>query len=274
MKKEYRDQFYQIFDGTLVQDGFVRRYQAYWKIDFAENWYICLWPKSDTQGYVFDVQLDIGCVSELDADECRNMHRSRSRKTLRRLDRDAHGPVFKLWSMPDYFPHALEVYKKYVSQLFRSINSLYDIYLLDRKLSSDMVTLSDERYIDMLLFLGKYTEAQQVANEMRKWIDFLNKKLSTDEQSIRSKLAEYYALPESIKKIVAHIIKSWESSIDNLPRQRENILSLKEKVNMLIDSLTFDNCDKKREELIKRAESNKEALKKLFSAKEIAIMGN
>ena len=272
MKREFADIFHKTFDDVLTADGFVQRSLSYWHIDFSNYWYFVIWLSPEGIGN-FDIYFDFGGLMEINSDDVNSKSEYASFYSFHKL---FYRPskFFKLWWIPEDFPSALRVFKENISPMINSFHSLFDLFVFRNKFWTDQcMTLSEgEKWIDALLLLRRFQEAQDTFDKVKLWIDFLQDKLTCDEKTAREKLQYYNALSPRIRTEIQHFIDSWQESLDDVPRQRIQLESLRKEVDM-VEKTIYPPCREERINEIKlRLENSCKSLRDCFSEEEIHIM--
>lgn len=275
MNKENLSYFHKVFDMTMSESGFVARSQTFWRIDFQNSWYIALWLLNKGQGHTFDVNYAVGGLWDLNIDAFKTMFH-RQEYSLFGLWNP--GEYFRLWRHPDDYQTALQIYKEQVCGTFNKIHSVHDIYELEKRLNRDfMVTLSKGmHWIDMLLFLNREDEVAETISKMQEWIDFLYNDTLGSEQRIQEKMAQLDEMNPKIQKLLSadKQKKRYQDELDRIPERKKRIDELQEEVEDL-KSLTVsqNERDKRKAQIMEKAIRNSESIIKLFSAEEIIAMG-
>ena len=267
--------FHQVFDETMAKEKFVKRSRIYWHINYDRAWYVAVWLCSEGPGQAFDIHFNIGGLMHLDRDTFMSMA-DHSAYSLRRQFNDLAEPYFRLWVAPDDYPVALDLYSKRASGLFSSIESLFDVYLLDKKLKDwDSIPLFvGEKWIDMLIYLNMTKEAQNVVYLMRQWLGSLIQERYADEKRIQGKLAEFNKYSEKIKKTISRTIISYQKSLSEFTNQDIQFGRLQRQIDTMEQIITSDELSHRQRELEEIVNINRENLKRSFSVAEIETMGS
>ena len=275
MKKENLLYFHRVFDAAMTGSGFVERSQVFWRIDFQKSWYIALWLLNKGQGHTFDVNYTMGGLWDLSINEFKTMCNCQDYSLFGLWNPGEH---FRLWRQPNDYETALQVYKEQVCCEFDKIHSVHDIYALERSLNKDiLVNLSKgTQWIDMLLFMDREDELDEVFSKMQEWIDFLYSDVLDSEQRIQKKKAQLNELSPVIQELLSSDKRqSWyQDESDRIPERKKRIGELQEEVdNLKRQTASQNERDIRKAQIREKAKRNSESIMKLFSAEEIITMG-